>query len=192
MIDIPFAIAGIFLRDSVRAHESGDYVDRLRSIKLADGAQLLQLSLDIEAIPALSLAGRNPEAEHFGKERLPLLDKLGIASPARVLDSAEDTAAGFEYVQIRHPVELERQLLLPPAAENKMRVRVDKPRRNKPPPAIKHREPSPCVPCVRRANIRDFAVLDTNLSIRDKQNFPLLSTLACSTPNRRSQQTNIF
>ena len=114
----------------MRTEEGGGELDRLLSVQPADDPQLTQLGLAVEAVAALGLRGGHAEAQHLIQRRAGLVAELVLGGGAGGAHGGEDAAAAREDFEIAHAVELQAQLVLPPAAENQVRVRVDQPGRD--------------------------------------------------------------
>ncbi len=95
-------------------------------VKVLDDLERLELVLGGKAVAALCLHGRGAEAQHLVERLLRLAGKLLLAGLARGVRRGLDAAACVLNIKIARAVQLEPQLVLPPATENEVRVRVHK------------------------------------------------------------------
>lgn len=105
-------------------------------LQLSDHAQRFAFFPGRQAVAALGLCGRRAKAEHFIQRGGGLRLQLLLACRLCCTHGGQDAAACGEDVQIARAVQLERQLVLPPAVEDQMRVRVDQTGVTSFPPAL--------------------------------------------------------
>ena len=132
------AVVPVFRRDGVRAHKGRHQLDWLERLEPPDRAQLLQLLFGGEAVAALDLAGRRAPAEHRFQLWQRLLHERRFTRGAGGLNGGQNAAAARQNFKVAHAVQLKPQLVLTPAAEDQMRVRVHKARRDQAALCVKH------------------------------------------------------
>lgn len=105
-------------------------------LQLSNHAQRFAFFPGRQAVAALGLCGRRAEAKHFIQRGGGFCLQLFLACRLRCTHGGQNAAACGEDVQIARAVQLERQLVLPPAAEDQMRVRVDQTGRDQLPSGV--------------------------------------------------------
>ncbi len=108
------------------AHKGRHHVHRVLFVQITDDLQRLELVLGGKTVAALGFHRRGAEAHHLIKRLGSLVAQLLFRGAAGGVGRGLDAAAGILDLQIGRAVELEPQLVLPPAAEDEMGVCIDK------------------------------------------------------------------
>ena len=135
-LQIALPVVPVGLRHGVRAHKGRSEIHHMMLLQLSDHAQRFAFFPGRQAVAALGLCGRRAEANHFIQRGGGFCLQLFLACRLCGTHGGQDAAACGEDVQIARAVQLERQLVLPPAAEDQMRVRVDQTGRDQLPSGV--------------------------------------------------------
>ena len=187
--DICLPVLFIRLGQSMSPHKGGHKVDGVALIQGPDGPQLLALLLRGEAVAAFRLAGGSTKAEHLVQGCRRLVRQFLLRGGPGSRHRRENTPALGQDVQIGHPVELQRQLVLPPAAKHQMGVGVHQPRRHQTAAGIQNG--AAC--SLRRAGTQcgDDAVLDPQPGVTEKLDLPLGPPSLGGTAHRGGQKADV-
>ncbi|MPM42104.1 hypothetical protein SDC9_88766 [bioreactor metagenome] len=117
-------IPRVLRRHGVCAHIGRHNVKPRFVFEPRQNAELFELVLQIQPVAALGFGCRYTKRELFADKPLSALKQRVLAERARLAHGVEDTAAGLENLQIACAFQLERNFMLPPAAEHKVRMRV--------------------------------------------------------------------
>ena len=115
----------------MRTHESRNQIHTVMLVEVTDDLQRREFMLGRKTVAALGLAGGRTEVHHLVKRLGSLGSQLLLARLAGGVGGRLDAAAGVLDLKVGLAVELHTQLILAPAAENKMRMRVHKAGRDK-------------------------------------------------------------
>ena len=105
-------------------HKGGHDVHGVAVVEVFDHLQGFQLMLSGQAVAALGLAGGDAKAHHLVQSPGGLLGQLFLGGLAGGVGGGLNAAPGVLDLQIGLAVELQAQLVLPPAAENQVGVGV--------------------------------------------------------------------
>ena len=94
-------------------------------VQVLDDLQSLQLVLGSQTVAALGLHGGGTQAQHLVQSLGGLLGQLLLGGAAGGVGGGLDAAAGVLDLQIGLAVQLHAQLVLAPAAEDQVGMRVD-------------------------------------------------------------------
>ena len=135
-INIGISVIPVLFGERVRAHESGHEPNRLGFVQILHSTKLFQLCLEVEPIAAFCFTGCCAVAQHAGQylEGF-VLQFFPGCSPCSAY-GGKYSAALCQDIEIWHSLKLQRQLMLAPAAEYQMRMRVHKPGCNQASPGI--------------------------------------------------------
>ena len=187
--DVARAILPVLRRQCVRAEEGGDQLDRLLPIQLLHRAQHLQLRLGVQAVAGLGLTGRHSQGEH--PLQLPCRLRLQCADVrlARAAHGGQDAAPCGEDVEVGDAAQLHGQLVLPPAAEHQMGVRIDEARRDELSARV---EALRAVRRSSRADRCDDPVFDGDPGILQQMDVALFAAAARAGADRRCKHADVF
>ena len=188
--NVAFPVRLIFLGHRVGPQEGGYQVHGVGLVEAADGAKLLELVVHIEAVAALGFHGGDAQGEHLVQSFPGLLRQLLLGGGSRGVDGGQDAAAHGQDVQIGGAVELEPQLVLPPAAEDQVGVGVHEARGHQFAAGVDDLGPR----FVGRvgADLRDEAVLDLHIRVLQHPDLALLRPAAGGFALRGGQHADIL
>ena len=113
------------------AEECRSQIHRMPFIQVADHAKLFQLLFCVKAIAAFGLASRCTKAKHFVKSSLSFQGQFFFGRCVACIDRRKNPAARSQNFQVRNVPDFHCKLVLPPSAENQMRMRVNEAGRHK-------------------------------------------------------------
>ncbi len=126
LIHIAVGVVFVFLRHGVGPQEGGGDVHGAAFRQAADHSQLLELRFRIQAVAAFHLAGGNAHGQHFMDKSQRFCVQLVFGFLPGVFHCAQDAAAHAQDIQIPGAGQLQRDLVLSPAAEHQVGMSVDK------------------------------------------------------------------
>ena len=189
--DILGAVGFVLSGHKVRAHEGRDHVHRVLLVEVADHTQRLELMLGGKTVAALGLAGGRAEGHHLVERLRRLGGQLLLGGSARGVGGGLDAAAGVLNFEVGLAVQLHAQLILPPAAENKVRMGVHETRRDELSLGVDDLRPLGCG-SLAGADGGDHAVLDEHPRVLEKLDLTLLAAAMGAFALGRGEQANVF
>ena len=132
----PAVACPILGRHLVGGEQGRHQVHRMPAGGLADGAELLELVLLVEAVAALRLGGGGAPGEHLVHPPQDVGDQLLLARPAGGGHGREDAAAGRRDLLVGLARQPRRELLLAAAGPGEMGVGIDETRDQRAPAAV--------------------------------------------------------
>ena len=189
--DVLGAVGFVLGGHKVRAHEGRDHVHRVPLVEVADHTQRLELMLGGKTVAALGLAGGRAEGHHLIESLRCLCGQFLLGGSARGVGGGLDAAAGILDLEIGLTVELHAQLVLPPAAENKVRMGIHEARRDELSLGVDDLRPRGCG-SLAGADGGDHAVLDEHPCVLEKLDFTLLCAAMGARALGRGEQADVF
>ena len=108
----------------MRCHTGRHNIHRVRLVQAADDAELLDLILHIQSVTTLNLRRGHAKVQLLIKKPHRAGKQFILTKRARLTHCVEDSTARLQDVEITRTLELERNLVLPPAAEDEVRMRI--------------------------------------------------------------------
>ena len=189
--DIGLPVFLILRGHGMGPQKGGNDVHGMVFAQTADDPELFELVVHIEAVAALGFHGGDAQGEHLVQGFFGLVVELVLGGLTGGVHRGEDAAAHGQDVQIGSAVELQPQLVLPPAPEDEMGVGVHQAGRDQPSLSVDdllpllHRRPA-------GADLDDDPVLHAYKGVLQHPDLALVSPPAGGFPLRGGQHADVL